>query len=112
MVNRYRNRRIVKNDSELYSETFRKKNLKFINQYTTAKFLYPDLSQYNDLKIINHVWSEGDRFYKLAEKYYGDAKDWWIIARFNLKPTESHVQIGDIIEIPLPLNKILEYMKG
>mgnify|MGYP003344114216 CR=1 FL=1 len=36
---------------------------------------------------------------KLADEYYGDSRDWWIIAKYNLKPTEAHIQIGDIIEI-------------
>lgn len=112
MINRYKNRRVVKNEKELYSDTFKKRNVKFINQYSTAKYSYPDVNQYNDLTIIKHAWKEGDRFYKLAELYYGDARDWWIIARFNLKPTESHFEIGDIVEIPLPLDRVVEYLKG
>jgi hypothetical protein len=112
MINRYSIRKVLQNNLENYSEILRKRNVKFINQYETPDFSYVNASQYSNLTIIKHVWQEGDRYYKLAEKYYGDAKDWWIIAKFNLKPTESHIQVGDIIDIPTPLDKVLNYMTG
>ena len=68
--------------------------------------------QYANLQIAYHVWGEGDRYYKLAEKYYGNPEDWWIIAKFNQKPTESHIKVGDIISVPTPLDLVLEYMLG
>jgi nucleoid-associated protein YgaU len=54
----------------------------------------------------------GDKYYKLADAFYGDSRDWWVIAKFNQKPTESHVKIGDIILIPKPLSVILNYLRG
>ena len=54
-----------------------------------------------------HVWKAGDCYYKLANQYYGDAQYWWVIALFNQKPTEADVDLGDLIEIPLPLEAIL-----
>jgi nucleoid-associated protein YgaU len=64
------------------------------------------------LDILTYVWSMGDRYYKLAYRFYGDSKDWWVIAKFNQKPTESHVKIGDIILIPKPLNLVINYLRG
>ena len=61
---------------------------------------------------VSHVWSVGDRFYKLAHKYYGDSKMWWVIARFNSKPTEAHLNLGDVIAIPVPLTDALRIMRG
>ena len=52
----------------------------------------------------------GDRYYKLAASFYGDARYWWIIAWFNKKPTESHIKVGDIIRIPTSLGDILAAM--
>jgi nucleoid-associated protein YgaU len=46
----------------------------------------------------------------LAHKHYGDANLWWIIAWYNKKPTEAHVKMGDIITIPLPLDKVIRYL--
>jgi len=33
---------------------------------------------------------------------------WWVIAWFNKLPTESHIKLGDVIYIPMPLNEILK----
>lgn len=110
MINRYKNKRILKNDLNEYSNIFENRNVQFIEHYETPKFSKISFEDYANIKTITYVWKEGDRFYKLAEKYYGDAKDWWVIAKFNLKPTESHVKVGDIIEIPTPVETVLQYM--
>jgi len=47
----------------------------------------------------------------LASKYYGDPKQWWVIASFNRTPTESHVKIGDLIRIPLSLADALQVIE-
>lgn len=112
MIKRYKNRKILVNDLESYENVLRKRNIHSISHYSTPKFSFPDADEMSNLTLVKHVWKEGDRFYKLAEQYYGDSQDWWIIAKFNQLPTESHVQIGDIINIPLPLDLVLEYMSG
>lgn len=112
MVNRYKNRLILKNDMEQYENIFRERNVKYIYQYTSPNFTYVNASQYPNLNIISYTWKVGDRYYKLAEKYYGDATSWWVIAKFNLRPTESHLRIGDILYIPTPIDRVLNYMRG
>lgn len=112
MINRYSNRRVLNNSLEMYDNTFLERNVKFINHYSTAKFIYPDESNISTITIVNHTWSLGDRFYKLAHKYYGDAKDWWVIAKFNNLPTESHVKLGDVILIPTPIEQVIQILKG
>ena len=54
--------------------------------------------------------TEGDRFDLLAHQYYGDSELWWVIAWYNQTPTESHVELGDVLQIPLPLHKVLSSM--
>lgn len=112
MINRYNFRQISKNDTELYENFLRERNVKFINHYETAAFSNIAQEQVERLQITRHIWSTGDKFYKLANTYYGDPKDWWIIAQFNNKPTESHINIGDIILIPKPLNLVLDFIRG
>jgi nucleoid-associated protein YgaU len=65
------------------------------------------VAEHLNLISQQHIWSSGDRFYKLAHSAYGDSKYWWVIAWYNKTPTEAHVQIGDILYIPLPLERIL-----
>jgi len=65
------------------------------------------------LREVDHVWKLGDRFYKLAHKYYSNAEMWWVIAWYNQTPTESHVSPGQLIQIPLPLDKVEPmFMRG
>ncbi len=65
-----------------------------------------------EMEVVFHSWTVGDRFYKLAHKYYGNPNHWWIIARFNKVPTEAHVKIGDTLQIPLPAWKAVQYIKA
>ena len=109
MINRYRARQVFKNDLEKYSKLFRDRNVNFIRHFETPKYSVPSADEMSSLRLINHIWSVGDRYYKLSAKYYGDPKDWWLIALFNNKPTESHIQIGDIIVIPTPLIEAINY---
>ncbi len=78
-----------------------------VTYYETAHHVDFTQEQIDSMDFRTHVWTVGDRFYKLSEEYYGTTKFWWIIARFNAKPTESHVKIGDRIRIPFPLDIVL-----
>ncbi len=107
---RYKNRNKFKNENNLYIEHFDNRDVKYINQFTTPDFGSVDANQFSKLQVFSHIWSAGDRLYKLAHEHYGDSELWWVIAWFNKKPTESHFQIGDQVLIPKPLNKVLELM--
>ena len=51
-----------------------------------------------------------DKYYKLANQFYGRPGLWWIIALYNKKPTEGHLRRGDIVEIPTPIELVLYYI--
>ena len=76
----------------------------------TNELEYPDFMDILQLEMRTHIWTMGDRYYKLANLYYGDPQYWWIIAQFNKKPTEHHVKMGDLIRVPVPLSDVLSYM--
>lgn len=107
MTSRYDDRRIGINSKEQYRELFEERNIKFIRQYFSADLKFPTVDEIVNIQQVGHLWSLGDRFYKLAYKHYGDSTLWWIIAWYNQTPTESHVKIGDVIQIPLPLDSAL-----
>ena len=111
-MNRYNSRTTSINDQEQYREQFDNRGIKKVFQYETPSFTYPTKQLLNSLTIVEHVWSESDRLYKLADKYYGDPKLWWVIAKINNLPTESHVKIGYILKIPLPIDTLLSIMRG
>ena len=51
-------------------------------------------------------WQTGDRLEKIASQAYGDGSYWWIIARYNNKPTDAHYAVGDQVLIPKPFSVI------
>ncbi len=107
MASRYDNRLIGRNDDELYEDFFAKRNVEFIRQYRTGLLRHPTARDLADLETIGHIWKVGDRYFKLAQKYYGNPQLWWVIAWFNQKPTEHHLKLGDGLRIPLPLERVL-----
>ena len=110
MTSRYDNRRLIRNDLEEYENFFEERDINYIVQYNTRSLRYPTVDQIRNLTRVQHVWKVGDRYYKLASQFYGNPKYWWIIAHYNKKPTEADLTVGDIIYIPTPLEKILNYV--
>ena len=110
MVKRYDNRTIKRNNQDLYRDILEDRGLKSVRQYTTPNLRYPTAEEISNFQLIGHMWKTGDRYYKLADTYYNDPEMWWVIAFFNQKPLEHHVGLGEVIHIPIPLEKVLTYM--
>lgn len=83
---------------------------KLVKQYSTPTNIRLSADQRRTITEVDHIWKTGDRYYKLAERYYGRPQYWWAIALYNNKPTEGHVKLGDAIKVPLPLEKYLRYL--
>lgn len=110
-MSRYIDRNILTNESRKYKSTFEKRGLIKMLHYDTPKHTYPTAAQISTLEMSGHTWKVGDRFYKLAYEAYGDSTLWWIIAWFNKTPTEADINNGDVIQIPFPLERILQYLE-
>ena len=111
-MSRFTNRKIVRNNLDLYEEMLEERDVKYFRQYVTPNMVYPTAHEMRQIKTVSHVWKKGDRFYKLAHQYYRDSSLWWVIAWFNKKPTESHVALGSLVLIPLPISKVIKYMRN
>jgi nucleoid-associated protein YgaU len=103
MPNRNRNRLIMLNETDQYREKFKERGVNHIRHYSTKTLKYPTAEEIRLLSITHHVWSQGDRLYKLAYKYYGDSTLWWVIAWYNKKPTDAHYSLGELVSVPKPL---------
>ena len=110
-MSRYNGRNKATNNTEMYKDLLEKRGVEQIVQYTTAQLKFPDDAQYRRIRTVDHVWRSGDKFWKLAADQYADPKLWWVIAQFNQKPTEGHLEPGDIIKIPIDLSIILGALK-
>ncbi len=111
MTSRYNTRRLGVNDTELYSKVREGRNVKTMRQYFTPNLKHPTAKEISRLNLVSHTWKSGDRFFKLAHRYYNDASLWWVIAWFNKVPTEGHLEIGDVIDIPNPLERVLSILE-
>jgi len=111
MPRRYKNREIYENTEDVYEEMREKRGVKKINHFASPNFKSLTQEENAQLTAMTHTWSIGDRFYKLSYKHYGTTKYWWLIAKYNGKPTESHVKVGDKIDIPLPLDRAIALLE-
>ena len=99
----------IENDEELYEEFFEARGVNKILHYKTP--VWPPLTAGVRTKLapIRHNWTLGDSYWKLANRYYGDPKLWWAIAWYNEKPTEAHIKLGQLILVPIPIEKVVSY---
>lgn len=107
---RYYKNKIFKNKDKSYSKYLKSRGKKDIIQFETSTLKHPTVEDTENFNVSEHIWKLGDRYFKLADQFYNDATKWWVIALYNRKPTESHVQVGDIVYIPYPLEDVLYYM--
>lgn len=96
------------NTRDIYLQQMNRRGIKNgINHLATQNFKSLTIEEIATLDVVALTWKSGDRLYKYAAEYYSDARLWWVIALFNLKPTDSHFRIGDTILIPTPIERVL-----
>jgi len=108
---RYASRAVRKNASGQYAEQLSSRSLRFIRHFATPNVDYPSDKVLGQLDIENEIWGLGSRFYKIAEKHYGDPSLWWIIPWFNKLPLESDYEPGEVVLVPKPLNVVLNFFE-
>lgn len=109
MTSRYTNTRTFRNNLPIYEEVLEDRGVKFINQYRSAQFKRLSSVQKSSISEKEYSWQVGDRLEKISSREYNSPQYWWIIARYNNKPTDAHFERGDIVKIPHPLSLILSY---
>ncbi len=111
-MSRYKDTPTKRNDSELYKKERQQRGIpSAMLQYDTKRTKALSVEDIKSLNNVGHIWKTGDRLYKLADQYYNDPELWWIIAWYNKKPTEAHFNVGDLIQIPLPLERVYSLLR-
>lgn len=106
-ISRYKQTPSVLNDLEEHKEFLEARGKKFIIQHRSIEFKEPIGPEAAAVHQHPHLWKQSDRYWKLADLYYGEARYWWVIAQYNQKPTEAYVSNGDIIIVPQTLQHAL-----
>lgn len=110
MVDRNSNRTIYRNSEDSMSKQFKNRGRTSIAQYTSPNYNELTVDQIVTLDVADHTWRGNDSLTALAHKHYGDITLWWVIAYFNEIGSEYDLDQGDIIGIPGPINRVLNYM--
>lgn len=84
-------------------EFLSQRGIESINFYENFQFSKINKDSY---VVLEHIWSRGDRLYKIAKEYYGDKNSFWLIALFNNKPTDADYKYGDIVYIPVDSRRL------
>jgi hypothetical protein len=109
IARRNQSRPYFDNVDPLYEQYFIDRNIPYIRMFTTPVLKYPTASEISEMVVETTIWAVGSSYQKLADQYYGDSELWWVIGWFNKKPAEFMMKVGDIVRIPLPIDKILGY---
>jgi len=112
-MSRYRRRKKLVNDTQEYqdSEIFENRGVKKITQLQSPIFKRFTKEEYKSVSFRRHYWTNGDKFWKLSQQFYGDMQYWWLIARWNFVASESDLTEGQEIRIPTDLELALGYVQ-
>lgn len=70
--------------------------------------LYPSADELTEGRTTTIRTSSGDRLDLLANRFYGDASLWWVIAQANkLGGDTLNVEAGTQLEIPRDISNVL-----
>ena len=111
VMSRFRKRKIARNSVYKDEELFTNRGVESVKQYTTPTYKDASDEQLKKIPYVSHYWVVGDRYFKLAQKYYNDHKLWYLIALFNRKPTESQIEPGEEIKIPTDVVLAMEILE-
>lgn len=95
------------NNSELYQELLKRKNVKNILQYGTYSF--GELKNINnyDLNVTYHVVQPFEKLFMISQKYYNSPEYGWLICYTNKLKNETEIKVGLGLAIYLPIDKVL-----
>ena len=110
-ISRYGTSTILDNSNPEYADIIGRRGVRSITHISFNKFKEILIKDIPGLQIESYIWKSSDKFYKLAYQYYGDPTYWWVIAFWNYRPLESDVKLGETINIPLQLERILSILE-
>ncbi len=100
--------RVLSNNDKIYQSFMKKTGTRNVDHYGLVIFGDPMQEDFlSEISTSEHVYSVGDSLSKIAFKEYGDPRLWWILAWFNTKPTDMHIDIGERIYAPHPVEEAI-----
>jgi len=116
MAYRYSNRKVYRNlissRKELIARAESGRPFDHLDpwQFASPMMNFPSAEDIDNLNVETYVWQYGDKFWKIANEFYGNPDAWWVIAWFNKKPLEADWRPGDIVNVPMNLEEVYKYI--
>ncbi len=106
-MSRYDKQETIINNSDLYDNIFREKNVTSIKQKSTNNFskIINDFYRFN---FIIHTWNKTDKIYNISNRYYGKPDYYWAILYMNKYSSQFEIKEGDSIFIYYPITSIIK----
>ena len=111
-MSRYNSKeKVLNNNKDMYSKQFENRNINSVVQYKMDPLRHLNEREEGTISTISYNWNSSDRMWRLADRYYGDYKMWWVITQYNRIGSEMEIRPGQTILIPYPLSIVLQYMR-
>jgi|5B_taG_2_1085324.scaffolds.fasta_scaffold83480_2 LysM repeat protein len=104
------NKKEVYNETDTYQFLFDPREVSSIVHYKLQPYS-PRFKKIN-ISFKTHTWKNGDKLYKLANKYYNTYDFWWVIALINKKFIDSDYSLGQVIIIPLNPTLVIDNLRS
>jgi|TARA_R110002124_G_scaffold185931_4_gene353462 nucleoid-associated protein YgaU len=98
----------LSSNDERYDYLFENRDAKIVYMLAMAQMSALSDKDRKSLNTRRYTWRSGDQYWKVAQKFYGDERLWFIIAYFNKAPTDFHMQAGRDILVPVSPQLVLE----
>ena len=110
-MSRYNYKEKALNENELYDRQFENRDVNSIVHFKMEPIQYPSDMEKEAIQETPYRWKPTDRLYRIASRFYGDHRMWWVIAQYNKIGSELELVTNQLILIPRPLSIVLQYIK-
>ena len=111
-MSRYNAReKVLNNNTDMFAKQFEERNVNSVVQYKMDPLRSLTEAEERTISTVSYTWNSGDRMWRLANRFYGDFKMWWVITQYNRIGSEMEIKPGQSILIPFPLSIVLQYVR-
>ena len=91
-----------------YEYLFKGRDMKVIYKAAMVQMDAMTDSERAAVDTKRYTWRSSDMYWRVAKRFYGDPRLWFVIAYYNKAPTEFHLDAGQDILVPISPRFILD----
>ena len=98
----------ITRSDERYEYLFENRDPKIIYKIAMREMNALSNEERKAINTREYTWRANDQYWKVAKRFYGDSRLWFIIAYYNKAPTDFHLQKGQNILVPMAPQVVLD----